>query len=364
MLRKLWILLQTRLQRRSVEHELDDELRFHLAMQIEENIDRGMSPEEARHEAMLHFGGIQQVKEECRDVRIVQWFDEIRQDLRYAFRSLRRKPGFTVTVALTLALGIGANTAIFSAVNSILLHPLPYRNAERLVTLLLQSERYGNPISFTSPADIDDVMSRGTVFEDAATVYRTSYRVIHRESPENVEGADVSPDFFELLGVKPARGRVFLPEDGEPQSDPVAILSYSRWLNEMGGDPEIVGKKLTVDGRIRTVIGVLPADFRGMFEPIDWKTMIWTPDSLRVAQLYGRSMRQHIAIGHLKPRVSLRQAQTEIDAISEQLARKYPETNARVRFTVRSLAFDLIEPRVSTVPSTVFNSKSLTGTAP
>lgn len=193
---------------------------------------------------------------------MVRWLDEIRQDLRYACRSLHRKPGFTITVALTLSLGIGANTAIFSTVNSILLRPLPYRDAGRLVTLLQQTERFREPISFTSPADIDDLMSRSAVFEDAATVYRTSYRVIQRESPENVEGADVSPNLFALLGITPARGRLFLPEDDEPRSDPVAVLSHSYWLNEMGGDPEIIGRKLNLDGKSRTVIGVLPADFR------------------------------------------------------------------------------------------------------
>ncbi|MBZ5499053.1 MAG: ABC transporter permease [Acidobacteriia bacterium] len=316
---------------------MDDELRFHLEMQIERNVDRGMSPGEARHEAMVHFGGIQQVKEECRDARMVRWLDEIRQDLRYACRSLHRKPGFTITVALTLSLGIGANTAIFSTVNSILLRPLPYRDAGRLVTLLQQTERFREPISFTSPADIDDLMSRSAVFEDAATVYRTSYRVIQRESPENVEGADVSPNLFALLGITPARGRLFLPEDDEPRSDPVAVLSHSYWLNEMGGDPEIIGRKLNLDGKSRTVIGVLPADFRGMFAPNDWKTMIWTPDGLRIAKPSGRNMRQHVAVAHLRPGVSFRQAQTEIDAISGQLASEYPETNAHLSFAVQSL---------------------------
>jgi putative ABC transport system permease protein len=337
MFRKFWIRFITRLRRRDVENEMDDELRFHLDMQIEKNIERGMNNPEARRQAMLQFGGLPQVKEECRDARIVRWLDETQRDLRYAFQSLRRKPGFTATVTLTLALGIGVNTAIFSVVNCVLLRPLPYRNAERLVTLLRHTERNRDLISFTSPADLEDFKSRSDVFEDAAVVLQTEYRVINKESPERVAGVDASANLFALLGIKPALGRLFLPEDGEPGSDPIVVLSYSYWLSEMGGDPGTIGRKLTIDGKVCTVVGVLPADFKGMFGPFDWKTMIWTPDGLRVPQASGRNIRQHVALAHLKPGVNVRQAQIAIDAISAQLALQYPQTNAGLHFTVLSL---------------------------
>jgi putative ABC transport system permease protein len=337
MFRKLWIRFITRLHHRDVEIEMDDELRFHFDMQIEKNIERGMNAPEARRQAMLQFGGLPQVKEECRDARIVRWLDETQRDLRYAFQSLRRKPGFTATVTLTLALGIGANTAIFSVVNCILLRPLPYRNAERLVTLLRYTERNRDLISFTSPADLEDFKSRSDIFEDAAVVLRTEYRVINGESPERVAGADASTNLFALLGIKPAVGRLFLPEDGEPGSEPTAVLSYSYWLDAMGGDPQAIGKRLMIDGKVRTVVGVLPADFKGMFAQVDWKTMLWTPDGLRVPQASGRNIRQHVALAHLKPGVNVRQARIAIDAISGQLARQYPQTNPGLHFTVLSL---------------------------
>ena len=337
MIRRLWIRFITRLRHRDVEDEMDDELRFHLDMQIKKNIGRGMNAPEARRQAMLQFGGLQQVKEECRDARIVRWLDETQRDLRYAFQSLRHKPGFTATVTLTLALGIGINVAIFSVVNCALLRPLPYRNAERLVTLLRHSERNRDLISFTSPADLEDFKSRSDVFEDAAVVLQTEYRVIHKESPERVTGVDASANLFALLGIKPALGRLFLPDDGESGRDSIVILSYSYWLGEMGGDAGAVGKKLTIDGKVRTVVGVLPADFKGMFSPFDWKTMLWTPDGLRVPQASGRNIRQHVALAHLKPGVTVGQAQIAIDAISAQLALQYPQTNAGLHFIVLSL---------------------------
>jgi putative ABC transport system permease protein len=259
------------------------------------------------------------------------------QDLSYGLRLLGARPGFTAIAVLALALGIGANTAIFSLVNSVLLQPLPYRDAGRLVTFLRYDDRFRGWTQAISPGDLHDCQSQSGAFADAALVARLQYEVIQGGGPQVMAGAAASPNLFTLLGIKPMLGRLFLQEDGRPESEPVAVLSHSYWLNQMGADPQVIGKKLNLSGTIRTVIGVLPADFKGTFEQVDWGTMLWTPDALRLSTQNNRRMRRYIALAHLKSGVSIKQAQREMAAITERLAREYPETNAGVRFTLQSL---------------------------
>src|SRR5215471_9059265 len=221
--------LRSLFRRRQVEHELDEELQYHIDRQIEENIAKGMTPMEARYAAMRAMGGVERRKEECRDTRRVRWIEDLAQDVRYSLRIMRKNPGFTAVAVIALALGIGANTAIFSVVNAALLRPLPYEESERLVVLYETNPQQGRDEMNVSYPNFADWRAQSQSFEQLAACLTGGMVLTGKDEPAGVQVAGVSADFFSMLRVKPLRGRAFLPEEDKVGGAPVVLVSHALW---------------------------------------------------------------------------------------------------------------------------------------
>src|SRR5262245_24403190 len=259
MLNKLRLRLRVLFFKPKMEEELEDEVRFHLEREIEENIARGMSQEAARFAAFRSFGGVERVKEESRDERGIRFLEETCQDLRYGSRMLLKNPGFTLVAVLTLALGIGANTAIFSVVNALLLRPLPYVESERLV-LLSEKSRTGERDS-ASYLNYADWRARAQSFEGMAASHPRSLTLTGGDKAELVRGRSVNWNFFQLLGVNPLCGRLFNEADDRYGAARTLIVSHGFWQGRLGGDANVIGKSVRMTNESYTVIGVLPPGF-------------------------------------------------------------------------------------------------------
>src|SRR5215813_7246480 len=246
-------------------------------------------------------------------------------DLRYSVRTLLKRPAFVITITLILALGIGANTTIFSVVNAVLIRPLPYEAPDRIVMIWETNQSKGVPRSIVSPANFLDWKEQSNVFDHLAAFRFWYYTVTGLGDPERYQGARVSADFFPLLGVKPELGRNFGPEEEQVGRDHVVILTHAFWQRHFGGDRNIVGRFLTIDGEPFTIIGVLPASFR-FSRVLNAELEFWMPISFVPAQLT-REDRSITVYGRLKQGVSLAQAQAEIDGITRRLEQQYPKTN-------------------------------------
>jgi hypothetical protein len=236
---------------------LGQDIRDHIERETQDNIDKGMTPEEARRQALIRFGNVALITEDTQAVWGWPFLDAIGQDLRYVLRTLRRKPAFALVVILTLGFGISLNTATFSIVNAALIRPLGFADPERLVAL---HERFGVEDVPFSPADFLDLERDQQSFEDAAAYVNLSFELSGRAEPIRIDGSKVSPGLFSLLGLGPLLGRDFLPEEDRPGTD-VALLSWGLWQSRYGGDRSIVGRTVTLDRRPYTVIGVMPAGF-------------------------------------------------------------------------------------------------------
>jgi putative ABC transport system permease protein len=312
-------------QREHVDRELEDELRFHVERQAAANIAAGMSRDEARLAALQEFGGVQQIREECADMRRVNWLQDFAQDFRYGLRMLRKAPGFTAVAVLTLALGIGATTAIFSVVYGVLLYPLPYRNASRVIVLNETTPKVGT-VSVSYPNFLD-WRAQSHAFSQMAAVHSVGFNLAGVTQPENISGDAVSPNFLSLLGVRPYLGRDFESDEEKAGTAPVVLLSYALWQSHFGGDPDALGRAIKLDGRSYTIIGVLPADFRSpdktdVLEPIG----VWAAaDKEEVTERGDRG--DMVVVGRLAPGMTLTQARAEMDGIAARLAREYPGSN-------------------------------------
>ena len=294
-----------------LERELDDELRFHLEKETERNVARGMNPEEARLTALRSFGGVEQVKEESRDTRGVRVVEEFSQDVRYSLRVLFRNPGFTLTVIITLALGIGANTAIFSVVNAVLLRELPLRNPDEV--MWVWSTRTDRDKAPFTVADFLDYRDQNQTLDQIAAFSNIGLNLAGNEKTERLQAMRVSANLFELLGVDAGAGRLFVPEDDEPARKQVAVLSYESWQKRFGGDPQVVGRELNLNGESYTVVGVLPSRFnlpdRDAELAIPLRPLV---DPLRELRSSTNFLR---AVARLKPGVTRQQAETDLTAI-------------------------------------------------
>jgi putative ABC transport system permease protein len=309
-----------------VEQELDEELRSHLQHEIEKCIKAGMSQREAVRRAHLALGGLDQVKEHCRDARGTRWVDEFTQDLRYAFRLQRRSPTFALAAFVSLSLGIGAVTAVFSIINAVWLRPLPVADPSRVVRV------YSHRAANVSAPDMTDFRNATTTLEGLVGFAPTAFSVTVGDVPTRVFGELVSGDFFDVLGIRAAEGRTFLPHEGrDPGSAPIAVISHVCWQRVFGGDPTIVGRNVRVNGQPFVVIGVLPADVRGMLPPM--QSDMWVPLTMEPILKPGSTMlenrdagRFHL-LGRLRPGAGVAQAQAELSTIARDLERRYPETN-------------------------------------
>ena len=321
MLNKLRLRLRALFLKSRMEDELQTELQFHLEREIEENIVRGMTPEEARYAATRKFGGVERVKEESRDARGVRLLEEFWIDLRYSARTLSKKPGFTITVLMTLALGIGANTAIFSIVNAVLFRPLPYLDDDRLVMMWGKFPRAGIKQLFVSVPEYLDYQNQNHSFTQVGIYGDKDFTLTGRGEAERFIGALVSANLHSLLGVKPLLGRHFLTEENEPDRSHVVILSHDLWQRRFGGDAQIIGHEITLNGANCAVVGVMPPGFHFP----DVETEIWQPLDITPARLNERYSRWLASIARLKPDLTLAQAQADVDALARSMQREHPE---------------------------------------
>jgi putative ABC transport system permease protein len=319
--------LRSLLRRGQVEQELDEELSYHLERQIEENLAKGMTADQARYAALRAMGGIEQQKERCRDMRRVNLVEDLAQDLRYGVRVLARSPVFTAVAVLTLALGIGANTAIFSVVNELLLRPLPFRDAERLVMLWEKNLKLGVHQNTTSRANFMGWREQSTVFESMAAFSDQRLNLTGDGEPEEVSVQFANPELFQVLGVEPIIGRVMTQEDARPGATGVAVLSYGLWQRRFGGDPQVIGKPITLNGAPCTVIGILPAGFQWHIRRSSHSgrpAEIWTALAMPTegeAALRGRFLS---VVARLKPGASIEQVEAEMNTISARLEQDSP----------------------------------------
>jgi predicted permease len=315
--------------REAVIGDIDEELRLHLEMEAQANVERGMPPEEARRAALRAFGNFDSLRERAYEVRGGGLLETLSQDFRYAARMLARQPGFTAVAALTLALGIGANTAIFSVVEAVLLRALPYRHADRAV-VLWESQRLGNlPRNVINPANFLDWRDQARSFDEMAAFADFRYNLTGVGEPEEVPAQIATPNLFALLGAGAELGRTFTPEDAKPGHDDVAILSHDLWRRRFGGAPDIIGRTLSLNGHGVTVIGVMPPGFQWFIQELSLTgkpAQIWVPLGLSAEQRVRRG-RYLQAVARLKPGVSLTRARAEMSAIAGRLESRYPSFN-------------------------------------
>ena len=325
---KLRLRLRSLFFRRHVDHELDTELWFHLDQLTEENIADGKPPDEARRLALLKMGNVTQFQEECRDMRRVNYIDDLLRDLQYAGRNLRRSPGFATLAILIMALGIGANTAFFSVVNAVILRPLAYRDPDRIVALTNSSatrEAHTALSKQVSIPDVQDWRAQSTSFEAMAYYVSRETAVIVGSTAEYARVTSVSPDFFRTFAVEPFAGRTFTEEETRQGAAGAAMISYTYWQGHFGGDPRALGQTVRAIGPL-PIIGVLPPGFR-----FPDSTDIWIP---AVGPPGSRGGQNFLAVGRLRTGVSVKQAQTEMTAIAGRLGQQFPDTNKGRSVTV------------------------------
>jgi putative ABC transport system permease protein len=324
MIEDLFFRLRSVFRRETVESEMEEELRFHSDRQLEKYLKTGMSRDEAQRRVRMDFGGLEQVKEECRDARGVSLLETVAQDLRYGWRTLLKSPGFAAAALFTLALGIGANTAIFSVVYGLLLQPLPFRDAARLVLLHETTPRVGD-VSVSYP-NFQDWRAQSHTFSEMAAVSNVGFNMTGSTQPENISGLAVSPNFLSMAGIRPVIGRGFTPDEEKAGTAPVLLLSYALWQSHFGGDRRVIGKTIRLDSQTVTIVGVLPRDFRwvetcDVIEPIG----VWATNNGSVAEREDRG--DLMVAGRLAPGVRMEQARAEMDGIAARLARAYPQSN-------------------------------------
>jgi putative ABC transport system permease protein len=324
---KLPLRFRSLFKRGRVERELSDELRFHLENLAQEYVAHGMTPEEARYAALRELGGVEQIKEECRDMRRVNNIENTIQDIRYGLRMLARNRGFAAVAIITLALGIGANTAIFSVVNTVLLRPLPFKDPSRLVWATERFHVVHGASTVISP-DFIGWKDRNQVFEQIGAFNQTvGANLTAAGEPARVRVVKVSAGLFPMLGVQPIAGRTFVPAESKQGQRHVALLSEALWRSRFGSDPRILGKTVRLDDDTYTLVGVMPANLR--YPAAD----IWIPIALDSEEFSPRSPRWSIltVIARLKPGVDAARAQSDLQFITQQMDREYPQEAAPFR---------------------------------
>ncbi|MFZ0519645.1 MAG: ABC transporter permease [Candidatus Acidiferrales bacterium] len=335
-------------RRKEMEEQLEKELRFHLEQHARELVAEGRSPEEARRLARLALGGAEQVKEQCRDARGTRWVDDFLQDARFALRILGKNPGFAVVALLTLALGVGATTVMFTVVNGVLLKPLPYPEPDRLVAVHGHSDTWNAKIygeQNVAYPDFLDCQRASRSLEIAGALYNGG-TVSEPGQPEYVDLREISSNLFSVLGVKLAQGREFLQEEDRRSGAPVMILGYSFWRQHFGGKADVLGTSVVLDQKRYTVVGIAPAEFRLYGDEAD----VYTPIGQDAAQyLQNRGAHPVNVVARLRPDAALANAQAELGLIGQHLAEEYADTNGGRTFLVQRL-----RPEVGDVRATLW----------
>ena len=319
-------------RRQRLEEDLDEELRSHLEMATERNLSKGMSAEDARHEALRSFGGVEQTKELYRDQRGLPMIETTFQDLRFGLRMLRRNLGFSILAILCLTLGIGANAAVFSWIEGILFRPYPAVSHQERLLALTGTARSEAGHTLVSWPDFVDLRRNCTLFDSFFVSKITGTTLSIGDHAERTTGSIVSDNYFDAIGVHPILGRGFEPgEDVGRNAHPVTVISYQLWKGRFNGDPKIIGKTQRLDGVVHTIVGVAPQGFYGTF--VGWGMQFWVPASMEEVfeaggyKLEDRGARWIEAFARLKPGVTLKQAQAEISSVANRLDADYPATN-------------------------------------
>jgi putative ABC transport system permease protein len=309
----LWALFK----RSRMEREMDAELHFHLDALAEDLVRSGVPRPEAIRRAKLQFGGIEQAKEECRDARGVRILESLLQDLRFGLRMLRKNPGFTAVAVLTLALGIGANTAIFSVVNAVLLKPLVMEDPSRVVYV---QEQWRDIFPGLSVGNFVDARQEGTSFANLCASNSASFNLATPETPERIEGEIATANYFATFGIQPIAGRIFAADEDTPGHSEVVVISERLWRTRFHGDPALIGQVLHMNGLPYSVIGIMPRTF----DPLLQNSDVWVPAAYTPAQLADHDNHYLSVIGRLKLGVKLSAAQSELNVIAQRLQQQYP----------------------------------------
>jgi predicted permease len=368
---RLWMKLAALLKRRRLDRDLDEELQFHLAMREEKLRAEGLAPADARFAARRRFGNAARIKETSRELWTFASIETFWQDLRYGARMLAKNPGFTAIALLTLALGIGANTAIFSFINGTLLRSFSYADSSRLVLLWSANPERGWMQNIVSPADFADWRAQSRSFESLAAFEDWGADLTSTGPsgtagvPVLVQGLRVTANLYSLLGVQPALGRDFLPQEGRPGANHVVVLSHSLWVERYNRDPVIIGKTIRMNGESFSVIGVMPASFE--FPPVDSalaetsasgenKVQLWVPLPF-VAAGAVRGVHEFTVIGRLKPGVTLAAAQSEMTLIADRIQKEHPDSDTGWTVQAETLRHALtgdLEPILLVLMAAVF----------
>jgi predicted permease len=316
--------LRGTVRRDPFEARLAEELQHHLALETEANVRRGMTPAAARAEALRRFGSVAHVADDCRDSWGLRVIDGLLRDLRFGVRGLRRHPAYTAVIVLTLALGIGANTALFSVVHAVLLAPLPYANGERLVEIRQEAPGIGIADLSLSAKEVADYRSQSETLDAVVEYHQMSFNLLGRNEASRVQTGVVSANFFDVLGVKPLLGRTFVAADDAKDAPPVLVLSYDYWRQALGGDPGVVGRTFEMNDRVHTVIGVLPPIPQYPQENDVYMPVSACPFRSSPSMAENRTMRMVSAIGRLRPGVSVARASADLFVIANRMAATDP----------------------------------------
>jgi putative ABC transport system permease protein len=318
------------------DERLREEMEQHIALQTEENARAGMSPEEAHRQARLKFGADQTIRESYHAEEGLPFFENLLQDSRYALRQLRNSPGFALVTVVTLALGIGATTAIFTLVYSTLLGRLPFPRADRIIRIYDSRVKGESTGGLVGAPRFFDLQTRSRALESAGFYYFDKPTLIVGTSlPEAVNAAGVNADFWKVFGVKPLLGRTFNADDDKPNVSLTVVLSYSAWQRLFGGDPRVIGRQVTVEQRAATVVGVMPQTF-----DVPAKIDLWSAaqfDAGRFGAYRGEGTHFFNVVARIRPEVSLEQARGDLRRIGDQLQQQYPQSDGTWRFTCESL---------------------------
>lgn len=339
-------------RRSCVEQELDEELRFHLEQRIAQEITLGKTHEEARNIALRAMQGIEQRKEECRDMRRVNLIENLIRDTRYSLRTLARSPGFTLAAILALSLGIGATTAVFSVVNSVLLRPLPFPDSDRLVMIFNSRPLVGVRNGGGSMADVLDWKAQSHSFETLDAINPNRFTLTGDGETEQIVAMSVTATFFETLRARPLLGRTFLVGEDQPGRDPAIVLSERLWRRRYSSDRSVLGKQILLNGRSHTVIGVMPGNVD--FGPRDveaWPILTLNPPTRRGLFIYR-------GVARLKPGVTVEQAAAEMEAIAHEVERIHPQGHTNLSYPVVPM-YEVMVGRIRPLLWVLFGATSL-----
>src|SRR5216683_1798397 len=320
-------------RKRALDAQLDSELRFHIEKLTNDNIAAGMTPEEAGRQAVMEFGGREQIKEELRDVYRVRVIESTLANFKSAFRFIRKSPSFSLAVILTLALGIGANSAVFSAIDAILLRPLPFPNGDQLMRLGQYNPKAKSPQTFVAPVRLEDWNRMNSAFQMMSGYYRDDGSETSGVLPEKVAEAFVAPRFLQVLGVSPALGRDFSADEEHFGGPNTVLISDGFWRRRFQGDPNVIGKKLRINGFSYSIVGIMPASF--LFPDRDADLWVPVPPDAPYAQ--SREYTWYSVIGRLKPRMTAEEARANLTTVQAQLGKAFPKPDADLAVAIQPL---------------------------